>query len=167
MSKKICIVTRALSHCKVTKLMAFKGRCEIVRGFKVDAREYKIYQITFTIKRILTARQRQRDRSALRQKHEKEKMIGPIDSPLLRYIIRGPKATADIEWTIYSNRWLRDSMNRYSNPRDAAPWEGGWPTGNGPRGPGVTPRAWEPMDANFPMISRAIYYFNAVEQSEI
>lgn len=73
MSKKICVVTKALSRdCKVTKYMAFKGRCEIVRGFKVDTREHKIYLITFTIKRILTARQRQRDRSALPKARERE-----------------------------------------------------------------------------------------------
>lgn len=54
-------------------------------------------------------------------------MIGPIDIRRWQYIIRNPRAKSNRghRWAICSNRWLRDSMNRYSNPRDAAPWEAG------------------------------------------
>lgn len=53
-------------------------------------------------------------------------------------------------------------MNRYSNPRDAAPWEaGGLETGPGDRG-----RERVPMDANFPIISRAVYYFSVTNNLE-
>lgn len=47
-------------------------------------------------------------------------------------------------------------MNRYSNPRDAAPWE----AGGLEIGPGDRERERALTNANFPIISRAVYYFS-------
>lgn len=53
-------------------------------------------------------------------------------------------------------------MNRYSNLRDAAPWEaGGLETG-----PGDRECERVPTDANFLIISRAVYYFSVTNNLE-
>lgn len=53
-------------------------------------------------------------------------------------------------------------MNRYSNPRDAAPWE----AGGVETGPGDRERERVPTDANFLIISRAVYYFSVTNNLE-
>jgi len=53
-------------------------------------------------------------------------------------------------------------MNRYSNPHDAAPWE----ASGLEMGLGDWERERMPMDANFPIVSRAVYYFSVTNNLE-
>lgn len=53
-------------------------------------------------------------------------------------------------------------MNRYSNPRDTAPWE----ASGLEMDLGDQEHERMPTDANFPIISQTVYYFNVTNNLE-